>query len=95
MSDTGKLLRGLKWYGQRDASGFLPEGISDDPEKMKDVEFYKAFIEGKDEGKIKRTLANLRHLARHGRKRTVEYEAVKKKLMEIQKVEKVKTKKRG
>jgi len=45
MSHEGKLRRGEKWYNQRDNNNVLPEGIANDPEKMKDVNYY---LENKD-----------------------------------------------
>ena len=40
MSHKGKILRGKKWYSFKDNKGELPEDISLDPEKMKDVNYY-------------------------------------------------------
>ena len=51
MSHTGKLLRGLKWYSWRDIDGKLPNEISNDINKMTDVEYYTDFIKDKDKCK--------------------------------------------
>ena len=40
MSDKGKMKRGEKYYSKRDVDGNLPVGIKDDPNKMKDVNFF-------------------------------------------------------
>lgn len=40
MSDKGKFLRGLKWYGHRNVDGEFPEEISRDEIKMADIQFY-------------------------------------------------------
>lgn len=42
MSKEGKLRRGEMWYRQRDINGNLPVGITDDPNKMKDVDYFLA-----------------------------------------------------
>ena len=44
MSDTGKIARGKAWTLQRDIHGVLPDGVKNDPEKMKDVKFYLATL---------------------------------------------------
>lgn len=40
MSEEGKFLRGLKWYGHRNVDGEFPEEISRDEIKMADIQFY-------------------------------------------------------
>lgn len=40
MSHEGKMRRGEKWWIQRDNKGILPNGIKNDPEKMKDVDYF-------------------------------------------------------
>ena len=42
MSNEGKLRRGEMWFRQRDINGNLPVGITDDPNKMKDVDYFLA-----------------------------------------------------
>ena len=40
MSKEGRLRRGEKWYNLRDRDNNLPEGVVNDPEKMKDVDYF-------------------------------------------------------
>lgn len=42
MSHEGKMHRGEVWFNQRDRDGKLPDGIKNDPEKMKDVDYFLA-----------------------------------------------------
>lgn len=70
MSFTGKLKRGYKWYSQRNRDGDLPKGIAEDPEKLRDVEFYKEFVKDEDENKVNTLIAKIRNIERSaGRKK--------------------------
>ena len=40
MSHKGKMLRGAKWWSKRNIEGNLPGDIKDDPNKMKDVDYF-------------------------------------------------------
>ena len=64
MSHTGKLLRGLKWYSHRDIDGILPKVISEDENKMCDVDYYLEFIKGKDVKSVNKILLNVRYFER-------------------------------
>lgn len=64
MSHTGQLLRGLKWYSWRDVEGELPKDISDDINKMNDVNYYLDFIKGKDIKEVNKVLLNVRYFER-------------------------------
>lgn len=58
MGHIGKLSRGMKWYlKNRDADGNLKVVISDDSDKMLDVNYYLDYIKGKDKDAV--------HLALH------------------------------
>ena len=46
------LTRGLKWYGFRNLEGVLHPDIADDPNKMKEVNFYLEFIKDKNKNKV-------------------------------------------
>ncbi len=64
MSKVGKLTRGLKWSLHRDREGKLPKAISEDVEKMEDVNFYTDFCKTRDIKKVNKMLINIRHLGR-------------------------------
>ena len=64
MSIQGKLIRGLKYNLSRDNEGVLPKGVSGDPSKMSDVNYYTEFLETRDPKKVKKILLNLRSLGR-------------------------------
>jgi len=68
MSRVGRLVRGMKWYSLRDKDGNLPKGVSEDPAKMFDVDFYRAFVKGKKVEQVDRLLTRLRNLPRVGMK---------------------------
>ncbi len=52
MSHTGKLLRGEKWYNHRDRDNVLPAEISEDPAKMKDVNYFLENKKGLEAAKV-------------------------------------------
>ena len=56
MSDAGKLQRGALWYSKRNVDGKLPDGVANDPNKMKDVNFYLESIKPKEEPKPKEVI---------------------------------------
>ncbi len=64
MSHTGKLLRGLKWYSWRNVDGELPKDISEDENKMCDVNYYLDFIKGKDVKRVNKILLDIRYFER-------------------------------
>ena len=66
MSFQGKLIRGMKWYDLRNKEGLLPEGVSKDPAKTTDVNYYLDFLKGKDVDAVNKTLIRLRHMPRNG-----------------------------
>ena len=64
MSHTGKLLRGLKWYSWRDVDGVLPKDISEDEDKMVDIDYYLEFVKGKDIKAVNKILLDIRYFER-------------------------------
>lgn len=46
------MVRGEAYYGKRDIDGKLPLGITNDPNKMKDINF---FLENKPEPVVEKT----------------------------------------
>ena len=53
MSNVGKLSRGLKWWkDNRDLDGVLKPVISNDSDKMLDVNFFLDYCKGKDKEKV-------------------------------------------
>ena len=52
MAFVGKLRRGMKWDYARDARGKLPADITNDVNKMGELNFYLDFIKGKDQSKV-------------------------------------------
>lgn len=52
MSNKGMMVRGEAYYGKRDIDGKLPLGITNDPNKMKDINF---FLENKPEPVVEKT----------------------------------------
>ncbi|KKN28679.1 hypothetical protein LCGC14_0851910 [marine sediment metagenome] len=54
MSHKGQLQRGNKWYSYRDIDGNLPPGIRDDPNKMKDVNYFLENTKPKEKLKEKK-----------------------------------------
>lgn len=85
MSKTGKLTRGLKYWMQRDIEGNLPVGISEDPYKMEDVNFYLDFVKGKDQketSKINEKIFVIRHLERSPKRNQKFISDTKKALIE-------------
>jgi len=48
MSKQGSILRGKIWYEKRDRDGNMPKGITDDPNKMLDVNNYLESIKEKE-----------------------------------------------
>lgn len=69
MSHIGKLTRGMKWYGFRNVDGNLPAEISEEPNKMKDVNYFLEHCKGKDIKKVSGALLKLRWV----RKNNVEH----------------------
>lgn len=65
MSHEGKLLRGAKWYNQRDRNGNFPIGITNS-EKMIDVDYYVNFLKGKNEEKVLNCLKKISVIGRKG-----------------------------
>ena len=58
MGHIGKLSRGMKYFmGNRDVDGNLKPNISNDYDKMLDVDYYLKYIKDKDKEKV--------HLALH------------------------------
>ena len=51
MSHEGKMRRGEKWYSLRDRDGNLPKEISEDPNKMIDVDYFLDISKTKEEVK--------------------------------------------
>ncbi|KKL15986.1 hypothetical protein LCGC14_2500130 [marine sediment metagenome] len=65
MSNLGKLTRGLKWWkDNRDLDGVLKPVISNDTDKMLDVNLFLEYCKGKDKSKVEVALHQL-HLLRH------------------------------
>ena len=56
MSHTGKLTRGARYWLKRSMDNNLPPGITEDPNKMKDVDYYLAFIKDKDKIEVDKTI---------------------------------------
>ena len=52
MSHDGKMRRGAKWYRFRDADGVLNKDVSEDPNKMSDVNYY---LENSKKPEVKET----------------------------------------
>lgn len=53
MGHIGKLSRGLKWWKyNRDLDGVLKPMISQDPDKMIDVDYYLDFTKGKNKDDV-------------------------------------------
>ncbi len=40
MSEQGKLIRGEQYHAMRDLDGKYPNGITSNPDKMSDLQFY-------------------------------------------------------
>ena len=82
MGHIGKLSRGLKWYlYNRDLDGVLKAVISNDADKMLDVNYYLDYIKDKDKEAINLALyqmAELHHAP--GGKRSQLFRNLKKKL---------------
>ena len=60
MSKIGQLLRGLGWYNFRNVDGVLHPDITDDPNKMLEVNFYLDYIKDKDKDKVHKILEKYR-----------------------------------
>lgn len=85
MSHTGKLLRGLKWYSWRDVDGILPKEISEDENKMIDVDYYVEFVEGKDVKAVNKILLDIRYFERGITKAGTTMKSTKKVVNELKK----------
>ncbi len=64
MSHTGKLTRGLHYWGMRNIDGGLPKGVTNDANKMKDLDYYKAFIKDKDEKEVNKVIIDRHNLTK-------------------------------
>lgn len=69
MSFEGQIKRGLKWFNQRNNQGEYPDGIKNDPEKIRDINEYLKFIEGKDVAEVNKLIVKIATLAKHGQKK--------------------------
>lgn len=84
MGHIGKLSRGLKWWlGNRDLDGVLKPEISEDADKMLNVNYYLNYIEGKDSEAVNLALHKM-FLLRHapGGVKSKLFRDVKKQLEE-------------
>ena len=82
MGHVGKLSRGLKWWlGNRDLDGVLKPVISNDTDKMLDVNYYLDYIKDKDKEAVKLALFQMAELHyAPGGKRSKLFQDLKKKL---------------
>ena len=82
MGHIGKLSRGLKWWmNNRDLDGVLKDFISQDANKMLDVNYYLDYVKDKDKEKVNLALyqmAELHHA--EGGKKSQLFRDLKKKL---------------
>ena len=53
MSHEGKLRRGKEYYNMRDRDGNIPKGVTENSDKMKDLDFYLKSLEPKKKEKKK------------------------------------------
>ena len=82
MGHIGKLSRGLKWWlGNRDEDGVLKPIVSDDADKMLDVNYYLKYVKDLDKGAVKLALYQMAqlHHAPNGRRSQL-FRDLKKKL---------------
>lgn len=81
MSITGKLLRGLKWWKfNRDLDGKLFKSVSDNVDKMIDVNFFLDYTTEENRDEVGKELMRFLMLARApGGKRSKLYLALKEK----------------
>jgi len=49
MSEKGILRRGKEYYNMRDRDGNIPKGVTENPDKMSDLDFYLKSLEPKEE----------------------------------------------
>ena len=84
MSHIGKLSRGLKWWmHNRDLDGVLKPMISEDANKMLDVNFYLDYCKDKNQDKINIAIHQV-YLLQHapGGRQSKLYLDLKKKLID-------------
>lgn len=84
MSHIGKLARGLKWYEHnRDLDGNLKPVISEDLDKMIDVNYYLDYVKDKDSKSVNLALYQIYLLAyAAGGVKSKLYRDTKKKLVD-------------
>ena len=51
MSEQGRLKRGKQYYNMRDRDGNIPKGVTENSDKMKDLDFYLKSLEPKKKEK--------------------------------------------
>ena len=86
MSYMGQLSRGAKWFNlNKDVEGNLKQHITDDADKMVDVNLYLKQTEGKDRKKVDNMIMELTALghAPNGKK-SKRYAELKKYLTDLQ-----------
>lgn len=95
MSEIGQLTRGLKFYSLRNADGELPKEVTENDERMEDINFYLNFIKDKNKKNVDKMLLNIRHLTRNGLGASKKCTQAKQILFsdEVKAKEKAKTKK--
>lgn len=86
MSYIGSLTRGSKWYNlNRDAEGNLTEVITNDLNKMIDINLYLKLIEGRNKKEVDTNILLLQEVGHvGGGKKTKKYAELKQKLLDLQ-----------